>query len=89
MVLQTPMPFDDMQRVAGVSPVARIPLRADGEPQVKAVLDAIEDMEAFRIEPSDVAAYLFAHGRLPTGGTPGAAGVHGDRHAARFASEPM
>ena len=56
MVLQAPMPFDDMQRVAGVSPSARILLRADGEPQVKAVLELIDDIEAAGIEPCDVAA---------------------------------
>lgn len=56
MVLQAPMPFDDMQRVAGVSPGARILLRADGESQVKVVLEAIDDIEASGIEPSDAAA---------------------------------
>lgn len=55
LVLQAPMPFDDMQRVAGVSPGARILLRADGEPQVKAVLDAIDAIEASGIEPCDAA----------------------------------
>jgi hypothetical protein len=55
MVLQAPMPFDDMQRVAGVSPGARILLRADGEPQVKAVLEAIDDIEASGVEPCHAA----------------------------------
>jgi len=55
MVLQAPMPFDDMQRVAGVSPGARILLRADGEPQVKAVLTRIDDVEAAGIDPGDAA----------------------------------
>lgn len=55
MVLQAPMPFDDMQRVAGVSPGARILLRADGEPQVKAVLELIDAIEAAGIEPCDAA----------------------------------
>lgn len=55
MVLQAPMPFDDMQRVAGVSPGARILLRADGESQVKAVLEAVDDIEAAGIEPCDAA----------------------------------
>ncbi len=55
MVLQAPMPFDDMQRVAGVSPGARILLRADGESQVKAVLEMIDEIEAVGIEPCDAA----------------------------------
>lgn len=56
MVLQVPMPSDDMQRVAGVSPGARILLRADGEPQVQAVLELIDDVEAVGIDPGDAAA---------------------------------
>lgn len=56
MVLQAPMPFDDMQRVAGVLPGARILLRADGEAQVKAVLEAIDDLEASGIDPCEAAA---------------------------------
>jgi hypothetical protein len=55
MVLQAPMPFDHMQRVAGVSPGARVLLRADGEPQVKAVLELINAIEAAGIEPCDAA----------------------------------
>ncbi|MGJ7530693.1 DUF2840 domain-containing protein [Variovorax sp. GB1P17] len=51
MVLQAPMPFDDMQRVAGVSPGARILLRANGESQVKAVLEVIDKIEVAGIEP--------------------------------------
>jgi len=51
MVLQAPMPFDDAQRVAGVLPGARILLRADGEPAVKAVLAAIDAIEASVIDP--------------------------------------
>lgn len=55
MVLQAPMPFDDAQRVAGVSPGARILLRADGEPAVKAVLAAIDAIETDGIDPCAVA----------------------------------
>ena len=55
MVLQAPMPFDDMQRVTGVSPGAHILLRVDGEQQVKAVLELIDDIEAAGIEPCDAA----------------------------------
>ncbi|WP_369656401.1 DUF2840 domain-containing protein [Variovorax sp. V213] len=55
MVLQAPMPFDDAQRVAGVLPGTRILLRADGEPQVKAVLAVIDAIEALEIDPCAVA----------------------------------
>ena len=56
MVLQAPVPFDGAQRVAGVVPGARILLRADGEQQVKAVLEVIDAIEAHGIEPAVVAA---------------------------------
>jgi len=56
MVLQAPMPFDGAQRIAGVAPGARILLRADGEQQVKAVLQVIDAIEALGIEPAAVAA---------------------------------
>ena len=51
MVLQAPRPFDGMQRVAGVAPGARILLRADSEPQVKAVLAVIDAIEVLGIDP--------------------------------------
>lgn len=50
MVLQAPLPSDDMQRVAGVAPGARILLRADGEQQVKAVLGVVDAIEALGID---------------------------------------
>jgi hypothetical protein len=55
MVLEAPMPFDGAQRIAGVTPGARILLRADGEQQVKAVLDVIDAIEALGIDPAVVA----------------------------------
>lgn len=42
MVLQALTPLDGMQHVSSVAPGARILLRAEGEPRVKAVLAAIE-----------------------------------------------
>lgn len=51
MVLQAPMSFDGVQRIAGVAPGARILLRADGEQQVKSVLAAIDTMERLGIDP--------------------------------------
>ena len=56
VVLQAPMPFDGAQRIAGVVPGARILLRADGEEQVKAVLEKIDAIEALGIEPAAAAA---------------------------------
>ena len=56
MVLQAPMPLDGAQRIAGVAPGARILLRADGEQQVKAILEVIDAIEALGIEPAAVAA---------------------------------
>ena len=60
MMLQAPTPIDDaqrdIQRIAGVSPGARILLRADGEPGVKAVLTAIDAIEQIGIDPCAVAA---------------------------------
>lgn len=55
MVLQAPTPFEGAQRIAGVVPSARILLRADGELQVKAVLAAIDGIEASGIDPCAVA----------------------------------
>lgn len=55
MVLQAPLSFDGAQLVAGVSPGARILLRADGERQVKAVLEVIDAIEAMGIDPATVA----------------------------------
>ncbi len=55
MVLQAPMPFDDAQRIAGVSPGARILLRADGESRVKPVLEIIDAIEQANIDPCAVA----------------------------------
>lgn len=46
MVLQAPTAVDSAQRVIGVVPGARILLRADGEPQVKAVLALVDAIEA-------------------------------------------
>ncbi|MDI1237282.1 MAG: DUF2840 domain-containing protein [Polaromonas sp.] len=56
MVLRAPMPFDGAQRIAGVVPSARILLRADGEQQVKAVLEVVDAIEALGIEPTAAAA---------------------------------
>ena len=89
MVLQAPMPFDAMQRVAGVSPGARILLRADGESQVKTVLELIDDIEAAGIEPCDAAAtYWRAVGNRLAARQPLPAYTL-ERHAAHLAREAL
>jgi hypothetical protein len=58
LVLQAPSAEDEFQRVGGVQPGARILLRADGEERVKAVLqaiDAIDAIEQLGIDPCVVA----------------------------------
>jgi Protein of unknown function (DUF2840) len=55
MVLQAGLPFDGIQRVAGVVPGAHILLRAEGERQVKAALAVIDAGEASGIDPCTVA----------------------------------
>ena len=89
MVLQATMPFGDtqhdVQRIAGVSPGARILLRADGEVGVKAVLSAIDAIELAGIDLCAVAPIywrmvgnrLAARQPLPT--------YTAERHAAHLA----
>jgi hypothetical protein len=55
MVLQAPIPSDGAQRIAGVALGACILLRADGEQQVKAVLEVIDAIERLGIDPAVVA----------------------------------
>ena len=56
LVMQSPTPFEDAQRVADVLPGARLLLRSDGEAQVEAVLAVIDAIEALGIDPCTVAA---------------------------------
>jgi len=89
MVLQAPTPFDGAQRISGVTPGARILLRADGEQQVKVVLEVIDAIEALGIDPAAVAfTYwrlvgnrLAARQSLPHYST--------ERHAAHLARGPF
>jgi len=85
MVLQAPMPLEGGQRIAGIAPGARILLRADGEQQVKAVLDVIDAIEALGIGPAAVAVTYWRTvgnrlvARLPL------PGYSTERHAAHLA----
>ena len=89
MVLQAPMAFDDTQRIGGVAPGARIVLRANGEQQVKAVLEVIDAIEALGIDPAAIAVTywrmvgnrLAAHQPLTDYTT--------ERHAAHLAREAL
>jgi len=85
MVLQAPTLSDDMQRIGGVLPGARILLRADGEERVKAVLVGIDAIELIGIDLCAVATTywrtvgnrLAARLPLPT--------YSAERHAAHLA----
>ncbi|KWT79685.1 DUF2840 domain-containing protein [Variovorax sp. WDL1] len=51
MVMQACTPFDAAQRIPGVQPGARLLLHAEGENQVRAVLERIDPIEALGIAP--------------------------------------
>lgn len=51
MVLQACSPLDDIQRIAGIRPGARLLLCAEGELQVQSVLPQIDAIETLGIDP--------------------------------------
>jgi len=51
MVMQACTPLDAAQRIRGVQPGARLLLHAEGENQVRAVLECIDAIEALGIAP--------------------------------------
>jgi hypothetical protein len=51
MVMQACTPRDSAQRIPGVQPGARLLLHAEGDGQVRAVLDRIDGIEALGIAP--------------------------------------
>ena len=51
MVMQACTPLDGAQRIPGVQPGARLLLHAEGEMQVRAVLERIDAIEALGIAP--------------------------------------
>ena len=51
MVMQACTPLDAAQRITGVQPGARLLLHAEGENQVRAVLERIDAIEALGIAP--------------------------------------
>ena len=54
MVMQTCTPLDGAQRIPGVQPGARLLLHAEGENQVRAVLERIDAIEALGIASAAV-----------------------------------
>ncbi|MDY1326223.1 DUF2840 domain-containing protein [Pseudomonas aeruginosa] len=54
MVMQAATPLDDMQRIPGVQPGARLLLHAEGDANVRAVLERIDAIEALGIAAIDV-----------------------------------
>ena len=52
MVMQACTPLDAAQRIPGVQPGARLVLHAEGENQVRAVLERIDAIEALGITPA-------------------------------------
>lgn len=54
MVMQACTPLDAAQRIPGVQPGARLLLHAEGENQVRAVLECIDAIEAMGIAPAAV-----------------------------------
>src|SRR3546814_11767036 len=55
MVMQACTPLDAAQRIPGVQPGARLLLHAEGENQVRAVLERIDAIEALGLPPVGVA----------------------------------
>ena len=53
MVMQACTPLDGVQRIPGVQPGARLLLHAEGDGQVRAVLERIDAIEARGIAPAD------------------------------------
>ncbi|WP_182120290.1 DUF2840 domain-containing protein [Acidovorax sp. FHTAMBA] len=85
MVMQACTPLDAAQRIPGVQPGARLLMHAEGENQVRAVLERIDGIEALGIAPAAVSpAYWRTLGnrlaaRLPL------PGYSAERHAAWLA----
>jgi hypothetical protein len=85
VVLQAPRPFDSAQRIAGVLPGAHILLRAEGERQVKRVLEVIDAIDKSAIDASTVAeAYWRTIGNRLAARQPLPA-YTAERHAAHLA----
>lgn len=89
MVMQAATPLDGIQRVAGVTPGARILLRAEGERPVKTLFGLIATIEAAGIAPMHVspAYWRTVHNRLAARLAPPA--YTPERHAAYLARSAL
>lgn len=89
MVMQAATPLDDMQRIPGVRPGARLLLHAEGENAVRAVLERIDGIEGQGIAAIDVSpAYWRTLGnRLAA--RPALPEYTAERHAARLAGKAL
>lgn len=89
MVLQACTPLDDIQRVAGIQPGARLLLCAEGEQQMQSVLPHIDAIETLGIDPAAVSpAYWRILGNRLTARLPLPVYTT-ERHAAYLAGEVL
>ncbi len=89
IVLQACSPLDDIQRIAGIQPGARLLLRAEGEQQVQSVLPHIDAIETIGIDPVAVSpAYWRTLGNRLTARLP-LPSYTAERHAAYLAGEML
>ena len=89
MVLQACSPLDDIQRIAGIRPGARLLLCAEGELQVQSVLPQIDAIETLDIDPVTVSpAYWRTLGNRLSARLPLPAYTV-ERHAAYLAGEVL
>ena len=89
MVLQACSPLDDIQRIAGIQPGARLLLCAEGELQVQSVLPQIDAIETLGIDPVAVSpAYWRTLGNRLTTRLPLPI-YTAERHAAYLAGEVL
>ncbi|MCK9511593.1 MAG: DUF2840 domain-containing protein [Castellaniella sp.] len=89
IVMQAATPLDTIQRIAGVTPGARLLLRVDGKPQVTTVLALIDAIEAQGIAPVAVspAYWRTVANRLAVRQAPPA--YTAERHAAYLARRAL
>ena len=89
MVMQAATSVDGIQRMAGVTPGARVLLRADGERNVKTMFGLIATIEATGIAPVHVspAYWRTVHNRLAARLVPPA--YTAERHAAYLARRAL
>ena len=89
MILQACSPPDDIQRIAGIRPGARLLLCAEGELQVQSVLPQIDAIETLDIDPVTVSpAYWRTLGNRLSARLPLPAYTV-ERHAAYLACEVL